>query len=296
MASTTPDQWQQRVLLIFVQKKTDHPAMMGNFRPVGLLEVLRTVGTKMVTRCILPLLETRSVLQPNQFAFLPGRDTSSKLIQFINVLEEVAENDLPVDLTTGDVRGTFDSPERTAQWASWCRIGLFTPLATYLTNLGALSTYRLTSFYKMRQNMDPTLEGVDPITDSLWFCTRGGTQDDPLSTLGRVVFFDILLTALNKVQRAFPFFYFRYHGSRLEPHLSACYANDLYLVSSSGKASNCIILAFAAMFGIEFAPVKLWAITIISSPGEVVLYSRGVDSDCGPLRRCQVVHYYYPRI
>jgi hypothetical protein len=51
----------------------------------------------------------------------------------------------------------------------------------------------------MRQNMDPTLECVYPITDNPWIPTRGGTQGDPLSTLGWVVFFDTLLTALNTV-------------------------------------------------------------------------------------------------
>jgi hypothetical protein len=97
--------------------------MMGNFRPIGLLENLRKVWTKMVTRRILPLLKTHLVLQPNQFAFLSDRGTS-KLIQLINVLEEVTENNLPVDLKTAAVRGAFDSLERTAQWDSWRRIGV----------------------------------------------------------------------------------------------------------------------------------------------------------------------------
>jgi hypothetical protein len=91
-----------------------------------------------------------------------------------------------------------------------------------------------------------------------------------------VVFFDILLTVLNEVQREFPF-YVRHHGSRLEPQLSACYADDLHLVSPLCKAtvkSNSIISAFAAMFGVEFAPAKLRAITTISPPREVVLYFR----------------------
>jgi hypothetical protein len=69
---------------------------MGNFRPIGLLEVLRKVSTKMRTRRILPLMGSHGVLQPNQFAFLPGRGTSSELIQLLNVLEEVAANGLDV--------------------------------------------------------------------------------------------------------------------------------------------------------------------------------------------------------
>jgi hypothetical protein len=117
----------------------------------------------MVTRRILSLLESHSVLQPNHFVFLPGRGTASELIHIINVLEEVAENNLPVDLTTADVRGAFDSPERTAQWASWHRIGVSAPLATDLTNLGALFTYRLTFPFGMHQNMDPTLILLDDV-------------------------------------------------------------------------------------------------------------------------------------
>jgi hypothetical protein len=159
--------------------------MMGNFRPIGLTEVLRKVWTKMLIRRILPLLDSHSVLQPNYFAFLMGRGTS-ELIQLLNVLEEVAECSMKVDLTTSDVKGAFDSPERTAQWASWRRLGIPAPLATYLTNLGALSSYHVSSPYRMRANLDPSAEGVNPATDNLWIPTRGGTQDDPLSTLGWV--------------------------------------------------------------------------------------------------------------
>jgi hypothetical protein len=73
-----------------------------------------------------------------------------------------------IDLTTADVKGAFDSPERTAQWASWRRVGVPDRLATYLTNLGALSTYRLSSPYGMRANLDPNAEGVEPETDCPW--------------------------------------------------------------------------------------------------------------------------------
>jgi hypothetical protein len=63
------------------------PAMIGNFRPIGLLDVLRKVWTKMLMRKILPLLDSHSVLKPNQFTFLSSRDTFSELIQLLNLLE-----------------------------------------------------------------------------------------------------------------------------------------------------------------------------------------------------------------
>jgi hypothetical protein len=75
-ASTTPDQW-QLVLLILIQKMSI--SRMG--RPIGLIEVLLKVRTKMVTCRILPLLDTHLMLQPNQFAFLSDRGFSSKRIQ-----------------------------------------------------------------------------------------------------------------------------------------------------------------------------------------------------------------------
>ena len=274
-SATTPDAW-RRVLLILIQKNLDKPAAIGNFRPIGLLEVLRKVWTKMILQRLMPLLDRHSVLQPNQFAFLPGRGTASELVQLVNVLEEVSECGIEIDLTTADVKGAFDSPERMAQWASWRRIGVPAPLATYLTNLAALSSYRLTSPYGMRKNLDPLAEGVDPRTDCPWFPSRGGTQGDPLSTIAWVVFFDILLTALNEVQREFPF-YVRHNGSLLLPQLPPCYADDLHSVSPCREATvkaNCIISAFAAMFGVVFAPEKLRAVTTAKDPGEVVLYTR----------------------
>jgi hypothetical protein len=87
----TPDQW-KNVLLILIQKNSSKPAGLGNFRPIGLIEVLRKVWTKMVTRRLLPLLEKHKVLQTNQFAFFSGRGTTSELIQLLNVLEEIQES------------------------------------------------------------------------------------------------------------------------------------------------------------------------------------------------------------
>jgi hypothetical protein len=127
----------------------------------------------------------------------------------------------------------------------------------------------------LRQDLDPLATGVDPTTDNPWVPTRGGSQGDPLSTLGWVVFFDILLTALNEVQREFSF-YVRHNGSTLILKLPLCYADDLHSVSSCREATvkaNCIISAFAAMFGIEFAPAKLRAVSSRTNSGEVVLYT-----------------------
>jgi hypothetical protein len=263
------------VQLILIQKDPAKPAAMGNFCSIGLIELLRKIQTKMVITRIRPLLKKHKVLQRNQIAFLPGRGTHSELIQLIKLLEEIAENDLPVDLTTADVKGAFDSPERTAQYAAWRRAGIPASLAIYLVNLGGRSTYRLASPYGLRQDLDPLAEGVGPTTDNPWLPTRGGTQGHPLSTLGWVVFFDILLTALNEVQQEFPF-YVRHNGSTLILQLPLCYADDLHSVSSCRKATvnaNCIISAFAAMFGIEFAP-KLRTVSSRTNPGDVVLYTR----------------------
>jgi hypothetical protein len=117
----------------------------------------------------------------------------------------------------------------------------------------------------MRANLDPNAKGVEPETDCPWggWSYRGGTQGDPLSSLGWVVFLDTLLTALNEVQHEFPF-YLRHAGSHLILQLPLCYADDLHNIGSCREATikaNCIISAFAAMFGIEFAPEKLRAIT-----------------------------------
>jgi hypothetical protein len=119
----------------------------------------------------------------------------------------------------------------------------------------------------MRANLHPKAEGVVPATDYPWLSTRGGT-------LGLVVFFDILLTTLNEVQREFPL-YVRHNGSTLVLQLPACYADDLNNISScteSTTKTNCITSAFAGMFGVIFAPEKMRAITSHKVPGNLIIF------------------------
>jgi hypothetical protein len=100
------------------------------------------------------------------------------------------------------------------------------------------------------------------------------SQGDPLSTLGWVAFFDILLKALNAVQVKYPF-YIRHSGSMLLPQRATCYADDTHGIFPCREAtdlSNCISSAFAGMFGIAFHPEKLRAITTAEDPGVMTLY------------------------
>lgn len=98
-----PSDWQE-VTLHLIQKRLDLPS---NFHPISLMEILRKVWTKMTTTRIIPSIQKYSVLQNNHYGFLPGRGTSSELIQLLNVLEEVVENELEVDLTAADAKGAF---------------------------------------------------------------------------------------------------------------------------------------------------------------------------------------------
>jgi hypothetical protein len=75
-----------------------------------------------------------------------------------------------------------------------------------------------------------------------------------------VVFFEIILTVLNEVQREFPF-YVRHHSSRL---------HSVSLLRKATIKNNSIIFSDVQY---RVSPAKLWAIITISPPGEVVLYS-----------------------
>jgi hypothetical protein len=66
--ATTPDQC-KRVRIILIQKNAEKPAMTGNFRPIGLLKVLRKVWTKMVTHRILPLMGFHESFSPTNLRF-----------------------------------------------------------------------------------------------------------------------------------------------------------------------------------------------------------------------------------
>jgi hypothetical protein len=152
----TPEQW-RTIILFLVQKDMSKLPLPANFRPIGLLEVLRKVWTKMIFKRIKPMLVAGDVLQHNHCAFLPRKGTASELIQLLNVLEEVVEHDLDVDLSTSDVKGAFDSPERTAQYACWTRVGIPKELTTYLVCLGALDNYKMATPYGLGKNFFPLL-------------------------------------------------------------------------------------------------------------------------------------------
>jgi hypothetical protein len=220
-------------------------------------------GSTLCTRWTTPVTPTTAAsVQGNpQFAFLPGRGTTSELIQLLNVLEEIQDPTWRLTCQPRTSGGALiPQSER--------------DIVLYLTNLGAMSSYRLTSPYGMRKNLDPTVEGVDAGTDNPWIPDRGGTQGDPLNTLGWVAFFDILLKALNVVQVKYPF-YIRHSGSMLLPQRAACYADNTHGIFPCRVAtdlSNCISSAFAGMFGIAFHPEKLRAITTAKVPGVMTLY------------------------
>ena len=127
----------------------------------------------MIIRRIRPVLQKHHVLQPNRYGLIPGKGTASELIQLLNILEEVAEHNLEVDLSTADVSAAFDSPERTVQWACWRRVGIPPHVATYLACLGALSKYQLNSPYGQRNNPIATAETAD--TDMPFHPQRGCT-------------------------------------------------------------------------------------------------------------------------
>jgi hypothetical protein len=170
-ACETPDQRKQ-VILYLIQKDLLKLPLPANFRPVGLLEVLHKVWTKMIFAQITPIINHGEVLQPNHYAFLPCKGTGSELIQILNLLEEVVEHGLLVDLSTLDVLGAFDSPERTAQYICWRRVGIPAPLATYLVSLAALSTYKISSPYGIRKPDLPE-DDVIPELNNRFLPARG---------------------------------------------------------------------------------------------------------------------------
>ena len=91
--TTTPDSWNE-VLLHLIEKKMDKATEPSNFRPIGLIEILRKVWSKMLMNRVMPIMAKFATLQSNHYAFLPGRGTANELLQLLNVLEEVIENGL----------------------------------------------------------------------------------------------------------------------------------------------------------------------------------------------------------
>ena len=92
---------------------------------------LKALGGLCVNR-ITRAWERHVVLAPGQHGFRPGRGTDSALLQFLNATEHAVEAQIPLYLSSWDIRIAFDSVSREAMEVSWLRLGIPPAVARWL--------------------------------------------------------------------------------------------------------------------------------------------------------------------
>ena len=277
-----PDHWKDKYLHLMV--KDPSQSGLNNLRPIGLIEVLRKLWSNLIIHRVRCGLMDCNFLADNQYGFLPKRGTTDELIQLINVLEEAAELETPIDISTWDIRKAFDSVARALQLVLWLRMGVPLAIARWFINLDSGGHFIVRSPWaedQIHHHFHPSSPSTSTtptfaqLRQRIGFCSqRGFTQGDVLSTTGWVGFFDILLRALDKAPQPGPFYY-RGEGLNLHHQKPMAYADDLVTISSNREQTQAysrIICGFMAIFGLALAPDKIRTSTSARPPGDIHHY------------------------
>lgn len=254
------DDWLSQKLLYPIEKKPLPHTDVDNVRPIMLLEVLRKIWGKIIIRKIRTALERNGLFHRNQQGFRQGRNTSTGILQLINAIEESQETGDPLLVTSWDIKAAFDSVNRDLIELALRRMGIPQWLATYLR----------------------TIDDNDSVTIALPFVSdkmgktfrteRGVGQGDSISPLIWIIFFDILLTAIDNKSGIS---YIDPDGFQYSVEDGA-FADDLLSFAGSREIMQQkadIVSAFGLLFDIQFSNDKFRAFTCnVSEPLSIDLH------------------------
>jgi hypothetical protein len=263
-----------------------------DLRPIGLIEVSRKLWTRLVAGRIRKVLIDFDVLQPNHCGGLPNKGTDSALLQALNLLEDVIEYDFDtregdaracqLDFTTWDTTKAFDSVGNHVQYLAWRRIGVPKDVVLWLMRLDMGGVFVLLTPWAKVQLADVTAQreggaftSIHAKIRELGFSPqRGFTQGDVKSPLAWILYFDILMTALNRCDPD------RYPKARVEGSVVSAvhpftFIDDLASFTCNRAHTQelaCLVSAGHAIFGTKAADTKFRAITTMADRGTITVY------------------------
>ena len=176
-----PDHWKDKYLHLMV--KDPSQSGLNNLRPIGLIEVLRKLWSNLIIHRVRCGLMDCNFLADNQYGFLPKRGTTDELIQLLNVLEEAAELETPIDISTWDIRKAFDSVARALQLVLWLRMGVPLAIARWFINLDSGGHFivrspwaedQIHSHYHPLSPSTLTTPTFDHLRQRIGFCSQRG--------------------------------------------------------------------------------------------------------------------------
>lgn len=218
---------------------------INNIRPIVLLEVIRKLWYKIITRKIQKALEQANILQPNQFGFRGHRSCADALLNFINVLEHADVTGQPVYCSSWDIVGAFNAPDRPLLELGLERLGVPSYLAKDLAYSDDGDCISLVTPYAVATDNGAT------------FTTRRGCgQGDVISPLLWGCFFDMILTAINISSSNI---LIPNEIDELDYVVDTAFADDLLSYAATPhilQEKADIITGFAAIFGFKLAHSK----------------------------------------
>ena len=254
----SPESWKNRFLAM-VPKVAESAPVLDQIRPISLYETLRKVWTTIVTSRITEVWDRLRIIDKSQCGYTRGKGTHTELLQIINAIEEASELNREIFLTSYDTSKAFDSVDKRLMTAAWVRLGVPLDVAEYLDRLDtggrtiiktphASSCIRQNGFDHAIYNCEDK-STVD--TCSSFLAVNGIGQGDSPSATGWLAVFDILLTALRRMQDIKLFV--RTSVNQLSTVDPNAYADDLNIISPTpthAQSALDIVSAFNYVTGL----------------------------------------------
>lgn len=96
----------RKELMQLIPKKLKDLLLLGNWRPLTLLNVDYKIFSKALARRIKPVLP--SIIDQDQTGFMVGRDISTNICKVIDIIEYSKNTDLPCAIMSVDFEKCFD--------------------------------------------------------------------------------------------------------------------------------------------------------------------------------------------
>lgn len=237
---------------IVLLKKKDDQRLLGNKRPITLLNSIYKIRPKAMQRRLSPILQ--KIISPQQLTFLPGCNKHHNLLLVSEMLHQAQACEEEHILLKLDVCKGFDRLEWSFVLASVEKAGLARTLSPFLkagfnsASLVILLNGRLIEAFKL---------------------SRFVQQGCPLSPLVFILAFDILCLMINDEVKRRALARVEFPGSRVH-NVQSIFANDVALVI---KAIMCYIVecqrlltVLGAVSGLHFIWEKMIAAFIPGGP------------------------------
>ena len=107
ISGSVPKQWNEAIVIPLLKK----PPRIDpkNYRPISLTSSFCKICEIFLSKRLLNFFTSNSLLDQNQFGFLPGRSTLSNLMSCISSWQNSLQNNKPVDCIYVDFQKAFDS-------------------------------------------------------------------------------------------------------------------------------------------------------------------------------------------